>query len=480
VLQLAREPNGGKFVVIRPATRQRRLEKKPIPVTTTRPNHRAGLRSRWFVWSVALSVALVLSLHAIADAHATLLSSEPAAGATLAASPARIRLLFSEAMEPTLSTISLVGADGHSIALAVSGDPHDVHALIAPLDGVGSGEYRVVWHVISADGHPVGSSFLFAVGTAGAPPPELAGPPPAMTWGPAMLGAPLVPAVLRGLGVGFLMAEAGLLFFVVRFGQAAELRARPMRVALAASVGAPLFLALHFVAWQLNGSPNHQLDAAWMTSMMGSTVGRVELWRTLLSLLPLWALALARRPKLAAILTIPALFVSAAVGHSAAVHPLLAIPSKILHLVAVAAWLGGLLWLVTRERRERATMLTEALDVSSMSLIAVIVVVLSGVAQTLLLVPLHDLISAYGAIVGAKILGLAVLVAFGAYHRFRVLPRLAAPESGAGVAAAFRASLTREIAIVWIVILLGGFLAYVSPPAVAGQQHSSAIPESSQ
>ncbi len=449
-------------------------------MTKTRPNSGTGHRSRWFVWSALLSAVLVLSLHAIADAHATLLSSEPAAGATLATSPSRIRLLFSEAMEPTLATISLVGADGHATPLAVSGDPHDVHALIAPLNGVSSGEYRVEWHVISADGHPVGSSFLFAVGTAGAPPPELSGAPPAVTWGPALLGAPLVPAVLRGLGVGFLMAEAGLLFFVVRFAGQAEFRSRPMRVALAAGVCAPLFLAAHFIAWLLNSSPTHQLDAAWLTSMMASTVGRVELWRTLLSLLPLWALALARRTRLAAVLTIPALCVSAAVGHSAAVHPLLAVPFKTLHLLAVAAWLGGLLWLVTRERGERNTMTAQALYVSSVSLIAVIAVVISGVVQTLLLVPLHDLVSAYGAIVGLKVLGLAVLVAFGAYHRCRILPKLAMPANGNDVATAFHRTLRREIAVVWVVILLGGFLAYVSPPAAVAGPLSSGIPESSQ
>src|SRR6185312_2534610 len=119
--------------------------------------------------------------------------------------PTRIRLLFSEPMEPTLATISIEDHAGQSTPLTVSGDPHDVHALIAPVELSGTGEFRVVWHVISADGHPVGGSYLFAVGAPSAPPPVAAAAPTAVTWGPALLGAPLIPAILRGLGVGFLM-----------------------------------------------------------------------------------------------------------------------------------------------------------------------------------------------------------------------------------------------------------------------------------
>jgi copper transport protein len=430
-------------------------------VTTTRSNQRGGRRSRWFAWSAAVSLLLVLSIYAVADAHATLLSSEPAAGVTLAASPARIRLLFSEPMEPTLATISIVDRTGTSTALTVSGDPHDVHALIAPVQLSGTGEFRVVWHVISADGHPVGGSYLFAVGAPSAPPPIATAAPASVTWGPALLGAPLSPAILRGLGVGFLMAAAGLLLFAVRFG--AESQSRAMKNALIATVGAPLFLTAHLVTWLLNGSPTHQIDAAWISSMSSSTVGRVELWRTLLSLLPLWALALARRPKLAMVLAFAALCASAAVGHSAAVHPVFAIPFKILHLAAVAVWLGGLVWLAARDSNDN-DLVSEAMVVSSAALAAVIVVAISGIVHTLLLVPLHELISPYGAVVGGKVAGLCVLVAFGAHHRYRVLPHLESRSGGAALATSFRLSLKREIAVMWLVILLGGFLAYVSPP----------------
>ena len=44
--------------------------------------------------------------------------------------PERVRLVFSEELEIPLATVSLKDAGGRVIHLKVSGDPHDVHALI--------------------------------------------------------------------------------------------------------------------------------------------------------------------------------------------------------------------------------------------------------------------------------------------------------------------------------------------------------------
>jgi putative copper export protein len=86
------------------------------------------------------------------------------------------------------------------------------------------------------------------------------------------------------------------------------------------------------------------------------------------------------------------------------------------------------------------------------------------VAQTaLLLHSVADFSSAYGTVVLAKVAGLAVLICFGAWHRFRVLPDLAARADGV-TAASLRTSVSREIVLFWFVIMLGGFLAYLSPP----------------
>ena len=437
------------------------------------------------LWSaalaLALAIALVLAIHRAAHAHAALLSSEPAAGSHLTASPDRIRLVFSEAVDPKLATLSIVGDSGKPIVLVVLGDPHDKRAIVGVPPTLAPGSYHVLWHAVSDDGHPVRGSYVFSivgtsVGTSSAPvvvsPPPL--PPvvmPPATWGPTAYGAPLIPAVLRGFGVGCAMAVAGLLFFVVWMN--GGLASRPARVALAFAIAAPLLLVAHLAAWLIDASPTHTLSAAWLSTAFATKVGRTELWRTVLSFAPLCGLLLARSPALALALSVPTVVISAAAGHSAAIHPGWAIPIKALHLSAVAAWMGGLLWLAVRERDTPSRLAQEGVQVSTVALSCVVVVFLSGIAQTaLLLHSIHDFNSAYGVVVLLKVAGLAVLILFGAWHRFRLLPRLndRADHSTAG---SFRGSVSREIAIFWLVILLGGFLAYLSPPTAATTQHAS-------
>jgi copper transport protein len=420
---------------------------------------------RRFAAATTLAVAAVIRFYAIASAHVTLVSSSPAANATLASSPTSIRLEFSEIVEPAVAHVSIVSPDRHSTMLTVANDPHDAHVIVAPVSALGTGTFRVMWHVLSEDGHPVGASFVFTIGSATAPPPTTSETIERPTWGPTVADAPLIPVVLRGLGVGSLAAVAGLLFFVVMLR--APLDARPARVALWFSILAPLLLVGHLVAWTINASPNHRIDVAWLSSAFSTTVGRTELWRALLSLLPLWGIVFARRAGLALLVTVPSLLLSATVGHSAAFQPLLSVPLKAAHLVALAAWVGGLFWLVVTDRRDAARFAADASRVSSIALVSMIVLALTGIAQVVILVPTFaGLRSAYGATVLAKILGLAVLVTFGAYHRERVLPRLATDVDGME-AFAFRTSLRREIAVLWLVILLGGFLGYVSPPVAA-------------
>jgi putative copper export protein len=157
-----------------------------------------------------------------------------------------------------------------------------------------------------------------------------------------------------------------------------------------------------------------------------------------------------------------AILVSSATGHSAVIHPAWTIPARALHLFAVAAWLGGLLWLLTLERSSIELVAAEAERVSSLALIGVIVVTITGVVQTkFFLGEWGELVrSAYGALALVKLAGLAGLVLFGAHHRFRVMPRL----TEAGVADRFSRSLRSEVVLLSLVILVGGLLAYVPPP----------------
>jgi len=411
--------------------------------------------------------------------HATLVSSEPAANSHLASPPTRVRLVYSEPIEGKLAKVTIVPATAAPIVLRAGADPRDVHAVIAPVDALGPGSYKVEWRVVSADGHPVDGTFSFTVGdtTVSAPAAPLTPPQPAQpapreepeVWGPAAFGAPIIPAMLRGAGLGALMAATGLLLFMAGAKPNAAQRgdARVRSATTACAIAAPVLLGVHLVTWLINTSPDLKFDPAWAASALTTTVGQIELWRVALTILALWAWWLARRTRLALAFAAGAVVVSGAVGHPAAIAPAWAVPAKAIHLLASAIWLGGLLWLLIRPAGDDLLLLVEdANRVSSRALWAVIAIAFTGVVQTRLFLDSWSglVTSAYGLLVLAKTAGLLVLVAFGAYNRQRVMPRLTTAASMTEVAT-LRSSVVGEVVVIAIVVLLGGLLAYVPPPS---------------
>jgi copper transport protein len=411
--------------------------------------------------------------------HATLLSSEPAKGSTIASPPARIYLVFSEEVEASLGRIQLVGPGGRVVVLKTSGDPRNVSALVGPVTTpLDAGRWRVEWRIVSEDGHPIDGAFTFTVAagrtdsttTSAAAPPVVQQPsdsaPPDTTSAAepaksAFADVPFLAAAMRGLGVGFLTALTGLLWlFGTRGDRAPQPRAE--RLASSLAIGTAVTLVLHLFVWTLAVSPERSLGGAQLSAMLVSRVGRIEVARTALAVLACWALVLARRERLALFFAVGAVAVSSATGHSAAIHPAWTIPMRALHLAAIAVWLGGLLWLLSLERSNVATMNAEAQRVSSIALFAVIAVLFSGVVQTKFFIGEWGelLRSTYGYVALAKLAGLGVLVLFGAHHRYRVMPKLAE----AGVADDFSRSLRTELLVMSLVILIGGLLAYIPPP----------------
>ncbi|EAS0615718.1 copper homeostasis periplasmic binding protein CopC [Salmonella enterica] len=98
-------------------------------------------------------------------AHARLKSAEPAAGSTVESTPGQLTLHFTEALEPTFSTVSVTDSQGETVKTqkAVIGDA-DKSALIIPLeDTLPSGKYTVDWHAVAVDGHKTQGDYTFTV-----------------------------------------------------------------------------------------------------------------------------------------------------------------------------------------------------------------------------------------------------------------------------------------------------------------------------
>lgn len=112
----------------------------------------------------SLAAAVLLSLTASqASAHAKLVASAPAAGATIAP-PARITLTFNETLVPAFSSFDLTRVDGATVGVKVSVGGDHRTLIGAPQARLKAGAYKIVWRAASAnDGHRMSGAIDFTV-----------------------------------------------------------------------------------------------------------------------------------------------------------------------------------------------------------------------------------------------------------------------------------------------------------------------------
>jgi len=125
---------------------------------------------------VALAAAAaLLASSAPAFAHDELVSSSPAANATVAQPPTEVVLTFDEAVLPVGTQVLVTGPGGPASDGAPSLSGKEVHQ---PLKGGPAGKYTVAWRATSADGHPVSGTFDFTAQAASPPSTTTTTPPP--------------------------------------------------------------------------------------------------------------------------------------------------------------------------------------------------------------------------------------------------------------------------------------------------------------
>jgi copper resistance protein C len=110
--------------------------------------------------TIALT-AVLLGVVTAADAHAQLDHSVPAVGSTVAVSPGKVTLYFTEQLEPKFSGGEVRNAAGVRVdqGKSVSGN-----VMRLSVGGLPPGSYSVTWHVLSTDAHKTQGSFSFIVG----------------------------------------------------------------------------------------------------------------------------------------------------------------------------------------------------------------------------------------------------------------------------------------------------------------------------
>ena len=333
----------------------------------------------------------------IASAHALYEKSQPASGAQLE-TPGQIQVLFTEPIEPDLSTIEVLDTSRKRVDLQDTRMAlGETRALVVSVPGLPDGTYMIAWSVLSkVDGHVTRGVFPLVVGAGGLDistleePASLPNPLDVLWRWVAYLGAfALVGGFIFRLGI------AGPILAAVRADGLAEVydhRLRRYGLMLSAAVIVAMLLGMLVQAanaanvgvLEAVGSPFVRLLGTQVGTIWGLRLGCVVILAGLL-----W-FARGRVLHWAGLIAgVSLLFAISLISHSAGIPTgtWLAIGADWLHQLAAAAWVGGLFAFVvllslTRSQPDRGgtAQLVAGLvpRFSLLAIIAVAVLVLTG------------------------------------------------------------------------------------------------------
>lgn len=399
-------------------------------------------------------------------AHATIVSTSPADGAILAHAPARVSARFDEAVGVSADSLQVFAPNGSRVD--TGGTTHGTapqEITVALKTGLSRGTYTVGWHVVSADSHPVHGAFTFSVGA-----------PSSTAVNPATLGPP--GSLLVGLAFGLVRWLAfccfalliGAVAFVIWCWPAGAARPAVLRLAMVAWSGLALSVLAAVLLQGVYGA-GQGVGNVFFPGVLHATLysryGRALGARLLLVIAALFAFSITlgslgadeRRARARTGVVWGALTAALASTWAAADHAgtgiqiPLAVASDIIHLSAMAIWLGGLVMISTillrrtrppdsksarrtARQHDAAATADAARAVTRFSPIAlgcVVAIVVTGTYQAWRGVGTWDALTAttYGRLLIAKIAGMCVLIALGYLARRRIAQGLRAPTAAA-------------------------------------------------
>ncbi|MEU7291781.1 copper resistance protein CopC [Streptomyces exfoliatus] len=328
-------------------------------MTTTAPRLGTAL-ARLLILAAAL-LGTLLAGAAPASAHAALTGSDPKDGAVVATAPKEVNLTFSEQVAMSADSIRVLDPAGRR---ADTGEIRDlcsgsvVRYGVELRAGLPDGTYTVAWQTVSADSHPISGAFTFSIGAPSTTSVAL----PDRTAGGGLVGA--LYGISRYLSyAGFAVLVGGGAFVLACWPRGASVRPVQQTVVRGwlTLTGATLAMLLLRNPYTGSGELSDAFDLAGLKAVLETKTGAALTSRLLL----LGAAALfvavlfgayARRtdPKekkdLTFGLAIGGSVVAAGIAGtwalaehaSTGLQPGIAMPVDILHLLAVAAWLGGL------------------------------------------------------------------------------------------------------------------------------------------
>lgn len=435
--------------------------------------------------TLILGVALALLSPSLADAHAFLVRSQPAAGTDVARAPRAVNLSFDEGVRPAQGIEVVRNGGGSALAarpFVPAGKPTEIVLPLRPR--LENGNYTVRWREIDVDdGHLIEGVFAFKIGTGG--------PPPTAALSAGSNDPPFRALASRWLLlIGVLLAAGtsifGLLVWrpVVRAAPMAELLRPVLRathslvLAGALALGALGALLSVVVEPGTSGTTfGHRMEIGAAVAACAALVSLASLrWRGLLPVAGFVAVVLLGLP------TVTGHALQQGVVHGVSV------PADLLHLAAAAFWIGGSFELAlvapfilrTSHLDARRTGLALVLRYSPLAVIAAALLGISGVLRAFgELSSVSQLwTTGYGQTLLVKSAILGGLLGLGWLNRYRLTPLLIRSvrddEASRAPAGRLRRSVGIELALLAVALGAVAVLTnlrpgrdYVSPAATA-------------
>lgn len=386
-------------------------------------------------------------------AHAALTKAVPTDGAVIAAAPAEFSLSFSEPVSPLV--LKLIAPDGTAHPLTRF-TLSDRTLSIAPPTDLGHGTHVLSWRVVSEDGHPVGGSVVFSIGTPSAAPVVTTQSEPAvrlMLW----LGK-------LGLYLGLALGIGGTAFIVWVAPLPSAARAPIAGFLALGLLSLPVALAAQGLDALALPPPGALQMAVWQAAA-ASSFGRTASVAALALLAALAALVapgtIGRMLALAGWLGVG--LALAASGHASAAAPqMLMRPAVFLHAITLSGWAGALMPLAFALREPAGAV--ALMRFSARIPYLLIALLLSGLVLAIVQVerPQALLETAYGNVLLAKLGLVAILLGLASFNRYRLTAKAASGQiAGSRLLSRFVAA---EIVVVLAILGTAALWRFTPPP----------------
>ncbi|MEU0028722.1 copper resistance protein CopC [Streptomyces sp. NPDC006335] len=355
-------------------------------------------RVRTLVLLLLAACGLLLTTAGPASAHAALTGSDPQQGVVVDKAPDQVSLTFSEKVALSNDSLRVLDPKGKAVQ---EGKPFEVSGTTYAVklhSGLPDGTYTVTYQVVSADSHPVAGAFTFSIGAPSTTSVSVSGD----TAGGGVVGW------LYGFGrymsyAGFIVLVGGAAFVLGCWQRGAGVR--PMQrlvvggwLTLTAST---LLLLLLRGSYTGSGKVGDVFDLDLLGNVLQTKAGAALVSRLLLLAAAAlfisvlfgaydkredeekrdltFGLAIGGTVVAAGLAASWAMAEHASVGLQAGI----AMPVDVVHLLAVAAWLGGLTALLVALYRSEAPIESAAVRrFSQVAFGSVVALVATGVYQS--------------------------------------------------------------------------------------------------